>query len=104
MQGARGGHASLDTNPTYRGGLGARAWGTFRLKAGSVLIFVIGQMGNNVPVAGSSSSQGGGGGGGTFVWLESDPSVPLLVAGGGGGAAYTTNSGSNAALRFSRPT
>lgn len=87
--GARGGNGRID-NPNYRGGDGAKVWGTFTLKKDDRLYVVVGQPGNTRAGTGQIVDSGGGGGGGTFVWLN-DEDVPLLVAGGGGGQLLAKN-------------
>jgi hypothetical protein len=74
------------------GGKGASVEGTFYLKKGDLLFFVVGKQGDRGRAATFGPEHpacGGGGGGGTFVWKATPsgnlPSWPLLVAGGGGG-------------------
>lgn len=89
--GARGGNARLDS-PDYRGGKGAKVWGTFALEKGDKVRVVVGQSGSaRDPAQTENNPQttGGAGGGGTFIWLNNE-ATPLLVAGGGGGASYVS--------------
>lgn len=60
------------------GGKGALIEGDFMFTSGTILNFLVGQMG-----LGQSSGTNGGGGGGSFV--VGAGATPLLVAGGGGG-------------------
>jgi hypothetical protein len=87
-EGAQG--ASGDSR--YVGGLGALITGDFMLTSGTLLQFLVGQMG-----MGQSSSANGGGGGGSFV--VGAGSAPLLVAGGGGGTRTgVSQNGTNASI------
>lgn len=87
-EGAQG--ASGDSR--YVGGLGALITGDFMLTSGTLLQFLVGQMG-----MGQSSSANGGGGGGSFVVGAGN--VPLLVAGGGGGTRMeVSKNGTNASI------
>ena len=80
--GASGGNGThIDHDSRWRrGGLGARAKGTFHLSHDTELWILIGQQG--LPVV-AFSTRPGGGGGGTFVALGRE--TPLIIAGGGGG-------------------
>lgn len=84
--GAGGGYASDGTN--NNGGPGAYVTGSKTLTAGSKLLIVVGQLGEN---DGTDDDQGGGGGG-SFVFQYThanwdDTSNTILVAAGGGGGA-----------------
>jgi hypothetical protein len=87
------------------GGKGAYVEGTFFLRQGDVLQFVVGKQGGRSLAATGGPEHppcGGGGGGGTFVWkCASDgktPVWPLLVAGGGGGGGTETGGDGHAAI------
>lgn len=74
------------------GGKGATIAGDFTFMGGTILQFLVGQMG-----LGQSSGANGGGGGGSFV--VGAGATPLLVAGGGGGTrASVTQNGTNASI------
>jgi hypothetical protein len=70
-----------DEASTGVGGLGATVKGTFPLRVGEALSFLIGQQPPLTP------GKYPGGGGGSFVALGANytTATPLLVAGGGGG-------------------
>ncbi len=67
-----------------RGGQGAYASGTMRLRGNDKLKIVVGRMGNN-------NYYDGGGGGGTYVCTENNEG--LVIAGGGGGGSASGMNG-----------
>ena len=68
------------------GGNGAKATGDVTIQAGTVLRFMVGQIGLAAP-----AQVGNGGGGGSFVATAAN--VPLVIAGGGGGCGHNTWNG-----------
>ena len=77
--GARGGNARLDSTD-FRGGQGAKVWGTFSLDKGDKVRVVVGQSGTKLEDGNSAVdlvSLGGAGGGGTFVWVTTADADPF---------------------------
>lgn len=77
---------------SYSGGKGGMVTGTFYLKAGDTLKYIVGGQGDTATGAGKGSS-GGSGGGYTRVSVISDGVETLLLVAGGGGGATTFEDG-----------
>ncbi|TPG81292.1 hypothetical protein EEL32_20565 [Brevibacillus laterosporus] len=88
--GAQGGQGNPSANPPgWIGGKGAKMKGKFKLKKGTVLNVVVGQMGQT---GFGNYNCAGAGGGGSFVYHGDIGGDGLLIAAGGGGGSQGNGS------------